>query len=63
MLYIWFKVAVYTVTEIQKTSEAAGRGGLVVWFGFCGGFFESHVGLFSFDPDVKRNCSPFTIAW
>lgn len=34
LCYIFgLKVAVYTVTEIQKTHEAAGRGGLV-----CGAF-------------------------
>lgn len=38
----------------------------VVWLVvvlFFGAFFESHIGLFSFVQDVKRDCSPFTIAW
>lgn len=42
LCYIFgLKVTAYTVTEIQKTYKATGRGGLVVWFVFLfgGGFF------------------------
>lgn len=49
-------------TEIQ-THEAAGRGGLVCGGFVLWGFFEPPTGLFGFVPDVKRDCSPFTIAW
>lgn len=38
------KVTAYTVIEIQKTYEATGRGGLVVWFVFLfGGVFFNHT--------------------
>lgn len=50
-------------TEIQKTHEAAGKGGLVCGsFVPRGFFFESHIGLFSFVPDVRRDCRPLIIA-
>lgn len=49
-------------TEIQKTHEAAGRGGLVCGGFVPQGFFESHIGLFSFVPDVRRDCRPLIIA-
>lgn len=61
MLFIYFKGNMYT--EIQKTHEAAGRGGLICGGFVLQGFFESHIGLFSFVPDVKKGCRPFTIAW